>query len=231
MNKGVILLVLLVSSFTVNAEIREETARYIGDLTWKLENGIEITRKIDLSSRSAFEHLEFAETTVNSDYVTFSNTYVNDVFYSDSLLDVSPFSDDKCGYLEFSVLGGLYRGAEEINDGLTLHSYSLKESNGLASWYCALDQDIKVEFQKSSQYQSDVDQIYWNVKKRVYYHNALLSLSLFVVLLLCICIIKRSVKPFGSLLKVILKQLVDGIAYFVGKIADAIYTAKNKNIK
>ena len=231
MNKGVILLVLLVSSFTVNAEVREETAQYIGDLTWKLENGIEITRKIDLSSRSAFKRLELAETSVESDYVSFSGTYINDVFYSDDLLNVNPFSNYKCGSFNFSLLGALEGGAEEISDGLTLYSYSLKESNGLASWYCALDQDIKVNFQQNAQYQSDIDEIYWNINKLVYLHNALLIASSLVVLIFCVYIVKRSLKPLLAIVKAILKQFVDGIAYFVGKIAEAIYTAKNRNTK
>jgi len=218
------------SSTTLSSTIAEN-AEYIGNLNWKLNNGLSIQRSYEVSSGIAFKELGWASIDVDQDWLYLDNNTLNGTLYVHGYLDVPLFEDFYC----FSLERYQYEGSD-VNDyieqGITLNGFTPYPD--IRSWYCKTKKSIQVNFDKPMDYYKQVNDINWEAKKIVYAHNTLMvTISLGILLFILYLVKTYTVKIITISFRVIKLALIsisNGIAFFVGKIANAIYAAKKKNL-
>lgn len=218
------------SSTTLSSTIAEN-AEYVGNLSWKLDNGISVQRSYKVSSGIAFKELGWASIEVKQDWLFLANNTLDGTLYVHGYLDVPLFEDFNC----FSLERYQYEGSE-VNDyieqGITLNGFTPYPN--MRFWYCKTKKSIQVNFDKPIDYYKQVNDISWEAKKIVYAHNTLMVIMSLGVLLIISYLAKTYTVKIITIsfraIKLALISVSNGIAFFVGKIADAIYAAKKKNL-
>nr|WP_086938041.1 hypothetical protein [Thaumasiovibrio occultus] len=178
MRKPYLLLALSLFSSLSAAQIPEQTqtAKYIGNLRWKLDNGLIIYRHLEIENDYGFAELGWASTLVISDRLKLEQAWAQEHFYRVYYHDSSVF--ELCGKSR-----GAFDQIHNVSDDLA-HGVVLRGSKGIKTFGCASDDKIYVEFETPVQMERDVAAVEWQALKPIYLHNLTLLLGAIVAMMM-----------------------------------------------